>query len=99
MRIDIVHCTTPDAIKARGDYDHDLLRFTDGNVTLVARSYTSIPLEASFLGIEMGGSPTFITRADFDRPLFREAAAHLRTLGKTSLLWLNVETGGYEAVP
>jgi hypothetical protein len=37
--------------------------------------------------------------SDLSRPLLKEAVEHMRSVGKTSLEWLNIEGSGYEQVP
>jgi hypothetical protein len=71
-------------------------RFSDGAVTLVARAYSAMPTEAHFLRIETASSSVGLTGYDLTRPLLQAAASHLRSIGKESLTWLNIEGSGYE---
>jgi hypothetical protein len=95
MRVEV----TPSVDTVPGQrYEYDLYRFSDDNITLVARGYSHAPTEAHFLRIETGSSSAGITSADLTRPLLKEAVLHLRSIGKTSLEWLNIEGDGYEPV-
>jgi hypothetical protein len=77
-------------------YEYDLFRFSDEAVTLVVRGYAHDPAEAQFLRVESATSSRGITHMDLKLPLFRTAAQYLRSVGRTSLQWLNVEGSGYE---
>lgn len=77
-------------------YEYDLFRFSDGSITVVARGYSSHPTEAHFLRIESATSHVGLTRVDLTRPLLQKAAAYLRSVGRTSLEWLNQDGSGYE---
>ena len=96
MRVEITHSV--DIVRGQR-YAYDIFRFSDGSATLVARGYSDAPTEAHFLRIETGSSSAGITSADLARPLLKEAVTHLRSIGKTSLEWLNIEGSGYEPVP
>jgi hypothetical protein len=78
-------------------YEYDLFSFSDGRLTLVARSYTN-EAEAHFLRIEADGQSRLLTRANLKLPLFASAVEHLRGLGKKDINWLSGRGNGYEPV-
>lgn len=80
-------------------YEYDLYCFTDGAVSLTARSYVDEPHEAHFLSVEEQGRPRTLVDADLKRPLFELAESHLRSEGKTHLRWLSGRGDGYEPIP
>ena len=80
-------------------YEYDLYRFTDGAVSLTARSYVDEPGDAHFLGIEERGCQRTLVDADLQGALFQSATSYLRADGKTSLRWLSGRGDGYEPVP
>jgi hypothetical protein len=80
-------------------YEYDIYRFTDGPLSLIARSYTDEPDEAHFLRVETKGSQRALVEADLRHPLFHLAQSHLRSEGKITLRWLSGKGNGYESVP
>lgn len=80
-------------------YEYDLYCFTEGTVSLTARSYVDEPHEAHFLGVEEHGRPRTLVDADLKTALFQSARSHLRSEGKTNLRWLSGRGDGYEPVP
>jgi len=103
MLIDRTHHVDASEPDENGKYDYfyeyDIFRFTEESVCLVARSYTSEPLEAHFLRVEENGNPRSMQDADLFQPLFLAALAHLRTEGKQQFHWLSGRGDGYEPVP
>lgn len=77
-------------------YEYDLYRFSDGETTFVARSYSDSSAKAHFLRAELGGKHHMLSQTDLASPLFRQAAAYLREIGKTNLQWLSGGGEGYE---
>jgi hypothetical protein len=82
-------------------YEFDAFRYSDGETTLVARSYSDEPHSASFLSVDTGAGEELLTEATFQTELFRVSAEHLRGLGKKNLYWLNAsaDDGTYSRVP
>lgn len=80
-------------------YEYDLYRFTEGDLCLVARSYTDEPDEVHFLRTEEGASWRPVTAADLSHPLSVLARSHLRSEGKVHIRWLSGKGDGYEPVP
>ena len=80
-------------------YEYDIYRFTKGENSFVARSYTDDPGEAHFLRAEHKGIQRGLVDVDLTRPLFLAALAHLRQEGKATLRWLSGRGDGYESVP
>lgn len=78
-------------------YEYDLFSFSDGLVTLIARSYDN-ETEAHFLSIEIDGEARLLADADLRMPLFAGAVAHLHSIGKQQINWLSGRGNGYEPV-
>ena len=72
-------------------YEYHLYRFSDGERTLVARSYTDGTEEAHFLRFEVQKKPLGVTAKDIDDPLLKQATLHLRSIGKVSIKYLGPE--------
>ena len=72
-------------------YEYHLYRFTDGERTLVARSYADGTAEAHFLCFEVQRKPLSVTAKDIDDPLLKQATLHLRSIGKVSINYLSSE--------
>ena len=102
MQIAITHHVDASEPDAQGMYDYcyeyDVFRFAADGVTFVARSYVDEPEEAHFLRIEVDGSARRMTSDDLSRPLLRQAALHLQSIGKKSLTWLGGGGAGYLAL-
>ena len=77
-------------------YEYDLIRFSDGPMAFIVRSYADTAEEASFLRAELGGVPRGLTREDLSLPLFRCATEHLWRAGKRSVMWLGPQ--GYTSL-
>lgn len=101
MRVEQSHhidASEPDSNgKHRFRYEYDIFQFTDGERVLVARSYTDTSSEAHFLRIEVPGKDDESPADHLNDPLLKEAARHLRSLGKTDLRYLGYE--GYLQLP
>lgn len=80
-------------------YEHDIYRFTESDVALVARSYTDEPHEVHFLRLEQAGKVRMLELGDLDTSLFREAKVHLEREGKSEFNWLSEENKGYSRIP
>ena len=80
-------------------YEYDIYHFTEGAISIKARSYTDEPGEAHFLAIELHGKHRLLADADLKLPLMRAAQEHLRLAGKTDVRWLSGRGNGYEPVP
>lgn len=80
-------------------YHYDLFKFEADGSVLIARSYLDNPREAHFLRKEIGGELLPIAGSDVWLDSFREAASHLRQLGKTELTYLSPDHGGYVPLP
>jgi len=78
-------------------YEYDLFRFSEGNLTLVARGYTDSPEKAHFLRFEKEGVIVKISEADLRTPLAIAATIHLRSKGREKIDWLGPV--GYETIP
>ncbi len=74
-----------------------MYRFTEGDQTLVARSYKDAIEEAHFLRLEVQTKSVGITPEDIDEPLFRQALLHLRSIRKRNIEYLGPE--GYAPLP
>lgn len=100
MKVESTHHVDASERDARGfyqwRYEYDIHRFTEGEVTLVARSYVDEPQEAHFLRTEEGGTSRFVSESDVATPLFREAVDYLRRSGKLVLRRLGDD--GYEPI-
>ena len=93
-----VDASEPDASGAYDyRYEYDLIRVADGDVTVVARSYTSSPAEAFLLHLEFSGQESPVCDAYLKLPLVTAAIAHLKDSGKKKVVWRGPE--GYEPVP
>ena len=79
-------------------YEYDLYKFTDGDTSLIARSYKG-ESEAHFLRIEIVETHRMLNDTDLRMPLFLTSVEYLRNVGKTKLQWLSGHgNGGYEDV-
>lgn len=100
MQVETTHHVEASEPDAEGNfewhYEYDLFRFSDGKLTLLARSYTSDPDEAHFLRAESSGKARMLTSKDISGTLFREARLHLGKAGKEKITWLGAK--GYEPV-
>lgn len=95
-----IDCSEPDELGAYDYYyEYDVYRFTDGPISLIARSYTDEPDEAHFLSVETSGKRRTLVDADLAHQLFHLAQSYLRGEGKTQLRWLSGRGNGYEPVP
>ena len=79
-------------------YEYDILVFQEGELSLVARSYTDKASEAHFLRAEVNSESRGLTQMDLQSGLAAEALAYLRLLGKVEINWLSEVGGGYEPV-
>jgi hypothetical protein len=101
MQIEVFHhidCSTPDK---NGVYDYyyecDVYQFTDGDISVTARSYDEDPEEASFMSITIDGECRGLTMADLSNPVLLSAKTHLQNKGMNDLKWF---TGtSYEPLP
>ena len=76
-------------------YEYDVYEFTDRVRTLLARAYSDEPDQAALMGWNKGGNNRLLTKRDLGHPLFLEAAAYLRTAGKSKLDWLDRKSRAY----
>ena len=101
MRIEQTHHVDASEQGTDGKYDwyyeYDIFRFTEGERTLIARSYTDTSTEAHFLRFEVQTEPAFILTEDITNPLLRQAAEYLRSIGKVGIEYLGPE--GYAPLP
>ena len=72
-------------------YEYDVYRFQQGEVALVARSYTDESTGAHFLSVLEQGTRRLLDEDDFQTRLFEEAVHYLKKEGKTTLLYLTRE--------
>ena len=79
-------------------YEYDLYRFSEGELSLVARSYKHEMDETHFLRLEQSGKQRLLKDADLGLPLFAASVRYLRSIGKQKLQWLSGRGNGYEAV-
>lgn len=79
-------------------YEYDVYGFSEGDVTLMARAYVDSADEAHFLSVTLCGKRRLLRDADLETPLFLEAVAYLRNVGKHKLTWLSGRGNGYEPV-
>lgn len=94
-----IDSSEPDA-KGRYEwrYEYELFNFSDGNTSLVARSYKG-ESEAHFLRIEIDGTHRMLNDNDLKSPLFVASIEYLRNGGKAKLQWLSGRgNNGYEEV-
>ncbi|MDH0748425.1 hypothetical protein N5D61_19055 [Pseudomonas sp. GD03842] len=101
MKIEVFHhvdCSTPDK---NGVYDYhyecDVYQFTDGSVSVTARSYDEDPEEASFMSITIDGEWRGLELADLSNPVLIAAKAHFHANGKIDLKWFTGKS--YEPLP
>jgi hypothetical protein len=80
-------------------YEYDILVFSDGDLSMIARSYMDTPLEAHFLKVELNAEQRQLTDTDLNCKLFAESVAYLLAHGKTEINWLSGRGNGYEPVP
>lgn len=80
-------------------YEYDIIVFSNGGVSLVARSYTDAPHEAHFLCVESDSGQRPLVGEDVKNALATEAAAYLRAQGKSEIKWLSDGGNGYEILP
>ncbi len=80
-------------------YEYDVYCFSDGPFCLIARSYTDMPDEASFMSIAKNGKRRLLSKADLAHPLLLMAQAHLHDEGKTHLNWFNGKLSQYQPLP
>lgn len=103
MQIDRTHHTDASDPDENGDhdyfYEYDLYRFSDGSLSLFARSYVDESDEAHFLNLAIGNRSRPLVDADLTHPLFLAAKAHLLSEGKVRLHWLSGRGNGYEPLP
>jgi hypothetical protein len=76
-------------------YECDVYEFTDGVMTLRARAYSDEPESAALMGWNKGKKGYRLTKRDLHHPLILEAAACLRTAGKTKIDWLDRNSRAY----
>ncbi len=76
-------------------YEYDVFEFTDGVVTFLARAYSDEPEKVAMMTRTEGKGYRHLTRRDVHHSLFLEAAAYLRTVGKSDLDWLDRRSGAY----
>lgn len=70
-------------------YEYDVYEFVDGDLCVVARSYTDEPQEAHLLNRQVAGKRFLLDEADLQRPLVRDAIDALRREGKTQVRYLS----------
>jgi hypothetical protein len=80
-------------------YEYDIIVFSNGGVSLVARSYTDAPHEAHFLRVECDSERRPLVEEDLKNALATEAVAYLRVQGKSEIKWLSGRDNGYEILP
>lgn len=80
-------------------YEYDIIVFSNGGVSLVARSYTDAPHEAHFLRVESDSEHRPLVENDLKNALVTEVAAYLRAQGKSEIKWLSAQGNGYEILP
>lgn len=80
-------------------YEYDIYRFTEDNVTLIARSYIDTKSEVHFLRIERSGGTCLLSNTDRDSPICLKAIEHLKKEGKIEFKWLSSEGVGYSRIP
>jgi hypothetical protein len=101
MRIECVRQVDASERNAEGKYEwyyeYDIYRFTEGDRTLVARSYTDTSSQAHFLRFEVEARPVRLTTQDTRDPLLRQAAGYLVSIGKKSIEYFGPE--GYAPLP
>ncbi|MBP6295259.1 MAG: hypothetical protein KA366_06015 [Hydromonas sp.] len=103
MLVHISHNVEASEQDAEGFYDYyyeyDILVFSEGEVSLVARSYIDKPDEVHFLRLEAIGEHRLLTERDMKSTLLIESVAYLRRNGKTEINWLSGRGNGYQPVP
>jgi hypothetical protein len=80
-------------------YEYDIYEFVQGEVQLIARSYTDAPQEAHFLGKVVLNQHLMLTIQDFSHPLMSLALERLKADGKSEFKYLSEATGGYLPIP
>lgn len=77
-------------------YEYDDYLFSDGSLSILARSYSDSPEEVSFRAVLEEEKRRMIEKKDMQSPLFEEAVNHLKGEGKSDIQILT--EGGYERV-
>ena len=80
-------------------YEYDIYEFMQGDLCLVARSYTDTPQEAHFLRKDLPNQQLMLTIQDFSHPLMLLALERLKADGKSEIKFLNQASGGYSPIP
>ena len=101
MKIEVLHhidCSEPDKNGMHDyHYEYDTYQFTDGNVSLTARSYDEDPEEASFMSITIDGECRGLELADLNNPVLLAAKAYFHSRGKKEMNWFSGTS--YEQLP
>jgi hypothetical protein len=96
MNVEISHHVDADEPAEDGTheyhYEYDIFRFTEGAVTLFARSYVDTPDEANFLSVIKNEQRQELAEY-LDSALFLQAVAYFRQQGKQTIGWLSRKHG------
>ena len=102
MQVSSTHHIDASEPDADGDYEYyyeyDIFVFTEGGLSLTARSYSDESSQASLMGLEQAGKHRALEYKDLKRPLVQQAVDHLRSIGKTEVRWFNPKYARYEPV-
>jgi hypothetical protein len=80
-------------------YEYDIYEFIQGELRLIARSYTDTPQEAHFLRKEVLNQHLMLTIQDFSHPLMSLALESLKADGKSEIKFLSEAAGSYLPIP
>lgn len=102
MQVTVSHHIDASEPDEHGDYEYyyeyDIFLFTEGPLTLKARSYSDEGSQASLMGLGQAGKLHLLEYKDLKLPLVQQAVNHLRSLGKSEVRWLNPRYARYEPV-
>lgn len=79
-------------------YEYDLIVFVEGDLQVVARSYTDTTEEVSFFRVQSASGVEGFGPGHLALPLVREAAHWLQENGKARILWPGGPSG-YQVLP
>lgn len=57
------------------------------------------PMEVSLSGLEFKGKMSFLEEPDFQLPILKTAIEYLVLIGKSEIVWLERNNGGYSSLP
>lgn len=102
MQVQCSHHIDASDPDANGDYEYyyeyDIFLFSEGELTLQARSYSDESRSVSLMGLKQAGKHRTLEYKDLQRPLVQQAVDYMRNAGKTEVRWFNLQYARYEPV-